>query len=138
MEFYTYQQVQESAQALREKLSGFQSEVLLILGSGLGALADEVESPIAVPYSEVPHMKRSTAPGHKGRTMASPSCRLRSITSDRRLYFFRSSTASSSQSFFVMPASPGRCCSSPRRGKRPAYRPAEGAGAPAPPCSARS
>lgn len=67
MEFYTYQQVQESAQALREKLSGFQSEVLLILGSGLGALADEVESPIAVPYSEVPHMKRSTAPGHKGR-----------------------------------------------------------------------
>lgn len=66
MEFYTYQQVQESAQALREKLSGFQPEALLILGSGLGALADEVESPIVVPYSEVPHMKRSTAPGHKG------------------------------------------------------------------------
>ncbi len=66
MEFYTYQQVQESAQALQEKLSGFQPEALLILGSGLGALADEVESHIAVPYSEVPHMKRSTAPGHKG------------------------------------------------------------------------
>ena len=48
------------------ELSGFQPEALLILGSGLGALADEVESPIAVPYSEVPHMKRSTAPGHKG------------------------------------------------------------------------
>ena len=66
MEFYTYQQVQESAQALREKLSGFQPEALLILGSGLGALADEVKSPITVPYSEVPHMKHSTAPGHKG------------------------------------------------------------------------
>ena len=66
MEFYTIQQVQESVQALREKLNGFQPQVLLILGSGLGALADEVESPITVPYSEVPHMKHSTAPGHKG------------------------------------------------------------------------
>ena len=66
MEFYTYQQYQESAQALREKLNGFQPKVLLILGSGLGALADEVERPVAVPYAEVPHMKHSTAPGHKG------------------------------------------------------------------------
>lgn len=66
MEFYTYEQVQESAQALREKLNGFRPRVLLILGSGLGALADEVESPIVVPYAEVPHMKHSTAPGHKG------------------------------------------------------------------------
>lgn len=66
MEFYTYQQIQESAQALRAKLNGFQPKVLVILGSGLGALADEVENPIAVPYAEVPHMKHSTAPGHKG------------------------------------------------------------------------
>ena len=66
MEFYTIQQVRESVQALWEKLNGFQPQVLLILGSGLGALADEVESPITVPYSEVPHMKHSTAPGHKG------------------------------------------------------------------------
>lgn len=66
MDFYTYEQYQESAQALREKLNGFQPKALLILGSGLGALADEVEDPIAVPYAEVPHMKHSTAPGHKG------------------------------------------------------------------------
>ena len=67
MEFYTYEQYRQSAGVLREKLNGFQPEVLVILGSGLGALADEVEHPIAVPYSEVPHMKHSTAPGHKGR-----------------------------------------------------------------------
>ena len=66
MEFYTYEQYQESAQALRAKLNGFQPKVLVILGSGLGALADEVEDPVAVPYAEVPHMKHSTAPGHKG------------------------------------------------------------------------
>lgn len=67
MENYTYEQYQESAEALRSRLGGFQPEILLILGSGLGALGDEVEEPIVVPYTEVPHMKRSTAPGHKGR-----------------------------------------------------------------------
>lgn len=66
MENYSYRQYQESAAALREKLNGFQPEVLLVLGSGLGALGDEVEDAIVVPYEEVPHMKHSTAPDHKG------------------------------------------------------------------------
>ena len=67
METYTYQQYQESAAALREILGAFSPKVLLILGSGLGALGDEVEHPVVVPYEQVPHMKHSTAPGHKGR-----------------------------------------------------------------------
>ena len=66
MQFYKFEQYNESACALKSKLGGFQPKVLLILGSGLGFLGDEVEDPIVVPYSEVPHMKFSTAPGHKG------------------------------------------------------------------------
>ena len=66
MEFYTYQQYQESAAVLQEKLGDFRPRVLLVLGSGLGALGDEVENPIVVPYEEVPYMKHSTAPDHKG------------------------------------------------------------------------
>ena len=66
MEQYTYQQYQESAEALRARLRGFRPDVLLILGSGLGALGDEVENPMVVPYQDVPHMKHSTAPDHKG------------------------------------------------------------------------
>ena len=66
MDGYPYQAYQESAEALRQRLSGFSPEVLLILGSGLGALGGEVEAPIAVPFAQVPHMKRSTAPDHKG------------------------------------------------------------------------
>ena len=67
METYTFGQYQESAKVLRERLGSFTPKVLLILGSGLGALGDEVQDPIAVPYSQVPHLKHSTAPGHKGR-----------------------------------------------------------------------
>lgn len=67
METYTYDQCCESARALQARLGGFCPKVLLILGSGLGSLADAVEDPIAVPYDQVPHMKRSTAPDHAGR-----------------------------------------------------------------------
>ena len=63
---YTYEQYQESARALTERLNGFRPRVLLILGSGLGSLGEAVENPIAVPYGQVPHMKRSTAPDHAG------------------------------------------------------------------------
>ena len=42
-------------------------EVALVLGSGLGPLAEEVEDAISVPFSEVPGMPASTAPGHAGR-----------------------------------------------------------------------
>lgn len=66
MQFYKFEQYNESALALKDRLGGFQPKVLLILGSGLGFLGDKVENPIVVPYSEVPHMKFSTAPGHKG------------------------------------------------------------------------
>lgn len=64
---YTYEQYQESARALADRLGGFRPRVLLILGSGLGSLGEAVEAPIAVPYDQVPHMKRSTAPDHAGR-----------------------------------------------------------------------
>lgn len=38
----------------------------IILGSGLGALADDVEQPTRIPYGDIPGWKRSTAPGHAG------------------------------------------------------------------------
>lgn len=39
----------------------------LILGSGLGDLAEEIENPVRIPYSEIPHFPVSTVPGHAGR-----------------------------------------------------------------------
>lgn len=58
---------QESAAYLRQRLGALQPEALLILGSGLGDLAERVEDPIHVPYAEIPHFRHSTAPGHIGR-----------------------------------------------------------------------
>lgn len=60
-------QYRESARALEARLGSFRPRALLILGSGLGFLGDEVEDPISVPYGAVPHMRHSTAPDHRGR-----------------------------------------------------------------------
>src|SRR5215470_19190510 len=40
--------------------------IALVLGSGLGAFADEFESATRVPYAKIPHFPRSTAIGHVG------------------------------------------------------------------------
>ena len=64
---YTFEQYRQSADCIREKIGSFQPKVAMILGSGLGFLGDEVEHPIAINYTDIPHFKASTAPGHKGR-----------------------------------------------------------------------
>ena len=48
------------------KLKGRMPEVGIVLGSGLGKLADQIEDPIVVPYGGVPSFPTSTAIGHKG------------------------------------------------------------------------
>ncbi|MCL2500380.1 MAG: purine-nucleoside phosphorylase [Defluviitaleaceae bacterium] len=63
---YKLAQYQESTAFVCNRLGGFKPDVLLILGSGLGFLAEELENPIRIPYSEIPHMRVSTAPGHAG------------------------------------------------------------------------
>lgn len=41
-------------------------KVGLILGSGLGVLADEIDNPQVIPYNEIPHFPVSTVEGHAG------------------------------------------------------------------------
>jgi len=40
--------------------------IALVLGSGLGAFADEFAGPTTIPYAKIPHFPRSTAIGHAG------------------------------------------------------------------------
>ena len=59
--------LEEAAGALRERLGDRKPAVGIVLGSGLGPLAERIEDAVIVPFGEIPHMKRSTATGHKGR-----------------------------------------------------------------------
>lgn len=64
---FTFADYQTSADYLRSQLDGFVPRVAMVLGSGLGYLAEQVEEPISVPFFTIPYFRRSTAPGHAGR-----------------------------------------------------------------------
>ncbi len=65
MEMIETGQYREAAACLEGRIEGY-PETAIILVSGLGALADQIEDPVVIPYAEIPHFVRSTAAGHKG------------------------------------------------------------------------
>lgn len=62
---YTNDQYREAAAYLAARITG-NPKTGIILGSGLGSLADRIEEATVIPYSEIPHFMHSTATGHKG------------------------------------------------------------------------
>lgn len=53
-------------QAYIQDKANRQPEIGLILGSGLGVLADEIKDPVVIPYGDIPHFPVSTVEGHRG------------------------------------------------------------------------
>ncbi len=68
-DFATYTMIEQSAEAVRARLGARVSTLwrtLIVLGSGLGSLADEIESPVHVPYVDIPGFAIPTVAGHAG------------------------------------------------------------------------
>ncbi len=61
------EQIQQSAAEIRKTIGGFEPQIALILGSGLGTLADEISDAMTVEYKDIPHFPASTVAGHAGR-----------------------------------------------------------------------
>ncbi|MEK3808190.1 purine-nucleoside phosphorylase [Bacillus sp. FSL H8-0547] len=59
------QEIKQSAEFMKEKVKNL-PEIGLILGSGLGVLADEIENPVKIPYEDIPNFPVSTVEGHAG------------------------------------------------------------------------
>ena len=64
--FIELSEIDEAAQLIRARVD-LQPRVGMILGSGLGSLADEVEGAVVLPYGEIPNWPVSTVEGHQGR-----------------------------------------------------------------------
>lgn len=83
----------EAQAVMEERLGGFKPEVGLILGSGLGPLAERIADPIFIPFGEVPGMGVSTASGHVGRFVAGTLGGKRVLAMQGRLHGYEGYTA---------------------------------------------
>ena len=60
------ERIKNAADYLVGVLAGRQPEIGIVLGSGLGKLADQIADPLVIPYKDIPGFPVSTAIGHKG------------------------------------------------------------------------
>jgi len=64
-----YDKIQEAAGVIRAKWAG-KPRVGIILGTGLGALSEDIQAEATFPYAEIPHFPESTVVSHTGRLVA--------------------------------------------------------------------
>ena len=83
-----YDQVSEAASFLRIKLGSLRPRTGIVLGSGLGAVADVVTDPVAIPYAQIPHFPQSTVEGHSGRIVAGLLGEVPVVVMQGRVHFY--------------------------------------------------
>ena len=91
---YTQAQYEESGAAITAAL-GEIPKIAVILGSGLGILADEAENSAALPYAGIPHVCPSTAPGHTGRLVKGKLSGIPVLLLQGRLHYYEGYEAAS-------------------------------------------
>ena len=55
-----------AAQAIRDRVGDISPEIAIVLGSGLGGLAEQIEGPQRIPFGEIPGFPTATVQGHAG------------------------------------------------------------------------
>ncbi|KYF37464.1 Purine nucleoside phosphorylase [Streptococcus mitis] len=79
--------IQETSAFLKDK--GIQApEFGLILGSGLGELAEEIKNPVVVDYAEIPNWGRSTVVGHAGKLVYGELAGRKVLALQGRFHFY--------------------------------------------------
>lgn len=63
---YSAEAARQSAESVRRHIGGDAPEIGIILGSGLGGLADDIEDAVRVPFADVPGFPEVTVVGHAG------------------------------------------------------------------------
>lgn len=83
----TYEKLEKSYRRIRE-ITDFEPELAIVLGSGLGKLADRVCAIQEIPYSDIEGFPVSTAPGHKGRFILTEIHGVKTIIMQGRVHYY--------------------------------------------------
>jgi purine-nucleoside phosphorylase len=82
-----YDAIKEAASYVKSKYEDT-PKIGLILGSGLGVLADEIENPVKIPYNEIPNFPVSTVEGHAGQLVIGTLKEAKVIAMQGRFHFY--------------------------------------------------
>src|SRR5439155_14720188 len=82
-----------AAQALRSRIPSGSPVAAIVLGSGLGSLAEEIESAVVVPYGDIGGFPAATVAGHAGALIAGRLVGKPVIALARRLHLFEGHVA---------------------------------------------
>jgi purine-nucleoside phosphorylase len=86
-----FDQIQDAATAIRSRWPGTPTAGI-ILGTGLGKLTEDIANPTVIPYEQIPHFPRSTAPSHKGQLVCGTLAGKPVIAMEGRLHFYEGYT----------------------------------------------
>ena len=81
-----------AADYLRSVTSDFKPEVAIILGTGLGDFADNIEVHTSIEYKDIPNMPVSTVEGHKGRLIFGHIAGRRVVAMQGRFHYYEGYT----------------------------------------------
>lgn len=82
-----YERLERSLKCIREK-TDFVPQVALVLGSGLGGFADEIDVKCSIAYSEIDGFPVSTVAGHKGRFVFGMLGDVRVVCMQGRVHYY--------------------------------------------------
>lgn len=80
--------IMSAAEFIAAKLDGRKPFAGIVLGSGLGKLADRIENPTVIPYKDIPGFPVSTAVGHKGNFIAGELGGKFVVAMQRRFHYY--------------------------------------------------
>ncbi len=84
-----FQPVQQAAAAIqRQTKNGFEPEIALILGTGLGQLARKIKPHTVIEYAKIPHFPKVTAESHRGRLVLGTLAGRRVAAMEGRFHFY--------------------------------------------------
>ncbi|HEV2803184.1 MAG TPA: purine-nucleoside phosphorylase [Pyrinomonadaceae bacterium] len=84
-----YERAAHAARTIRARVgTGEEVRTGLVLGSGLGAFADDLEDAVAIPYEEIPGFARSTVEGHAGRLVVGRVAGVTVVVQQGRFHFY--------------------------------------------------
>ena len=83
----SYEKAAEAADFIRGRYAA-KPKIAIVLGSGLGAFADELASAVSIPYTDIPHFATATVEGHAGQLVLGDVDGVQVVVQKGRFHFY--------------------------------------------------